>query len=100
MKLSRDGLLQVLEGVAPLARQVSITEKPRAMKRSARRERVGPETLRLATMTRSARSASLLVGATSARRRNVHRYVFTRSFHPELNPAAKTARGRIKFNLP
>jgi len=56
----------------PWRRQVSITEKPRAMKRSPRRERVGPEILRLTTMARSARSASLLVGATSARRRNVH----------------------------
>ena len=56
----------------PWRRQVSITEKPRAMKRSPRRERVGPEILRLTTMARSARSASLLVGATSGRRRNVY----------------------------
>ena len=42
------------------------------MKRSQRRERAGPEILRLTTMARSTPSASLLVGATSVWCRNVH----------------------------
>ena len=55
----------------PWRRQVSYTLKPLAKNSSPRLERVGPEILRLRTSARSARSASLFVGATAASSKKV-----------------------------